>query len=84
MTPITKMVVIEKRNTYLPHILCIALLWSVAMTMDYADQAAQAEERANSMTRQMAECLNGRWIGRTESGSQIGCMPAETVEPRKS
>lgn len=84
MTPITQMVVVEKRKTYWPHILGIALLWSLAMTMDYADQAAQAEERAQDMSRQMAECLNGRWTGRTESGAQIGCMPAETVDQRKS
>ena len=65
-------------QTYLPHILIIALLWSIAMTMDYHEEAAQAEMQAEQMSRQMAECLNGQWRGITPSGEQIGCMPAQT------
>jgi len=65
-------------QTYLPHILVIICLWLLAMNMDYADEAAQAEQKAASMSQQMAECLNGRWRGVTPSGEQIGCMPAQT------
>ena len=31
-------------QTYLPHILVIICLWLLAMNMDYADEAAQAEQ----------------------------------------
>jgi hypothetical protein len=76
-----KMRIVPAWQTYLPHILLIALMWSIAMTMDYHDEAAQAEQSAQQMSRQMAECLNGQWRGVTPSGEQIGCMPAETFKP---
>lgn len=79
MTPIRPMIVKEK--SYVPHLLAIACLWLAAMSMDYHDQAAAEAERAASWQAQHIACLNGEWRGRTESGAQIGCMKAETLEP---
>ena len=79
--PITPLRVVTRRQTYVPHILFILLLWSLAMTMDYHDQAAEAEASAQSMSSQMAECLNGTWRGIAEDGTQIGCMKAVTNDP---
>jgi hypothetical protein len=30
---------------------------------------------------QMADCLNGKWRGLAEDGTQIVCMPAERFHP---
>jgi phage/plasmid primase-like uncharacterized protein len=79
----TELRIVPRWTTYLPHILLIALLWMTAMTMDYHDEVAQAEEQAQQMSRQMAECLSGTWRGITPSGEQIGCLPAETFKPEE-
>lgn len=81
MTPIRPLRIVERRRTYLPHLLLIALLWSLAMTLDYRDQARSETERAERWKAQLAECLNGTWRGITPSGERIGCMPAETLKP---
>lgn len=83
MTPIRPLRVTESRWRYAPHLLAIALLWAIAMTMDYHDQADRANARAEQMAEQMARCLNGTWRGVTPSGEQIACMPAETYNPER-
>ena len=80
---IRPVVIVERRKTYVPHLLAIGLLWATAMTMDYADEAAEAQAQAKDMSAQMAACLNGRWVGVTASGEQVGCMPAETFKPEE-
>jgi hypothetical protein len=75
--------IIERRRTYLPHIVAIGLLWAIAMTLDYHDQASEAQAQSAAMSAQMAACLRGEWRGRTENGEQIGCMPAETFKNTK-
>lgn len=80
-TPIRPLRIVDRRRTYLPHLLAIALLWTLAMTLDYHDQAAAENERAESWKSQMSECLNGRWRGITSDGTQVGCMPAEEFSP---
>jgi len=77
-TPIRPMVVTTKRTTYLPHLLVILLLWAVAMTLDYHDQVAAERERADRMTAQMVDCLNGKWRGISADGVEVGCMRAVT------
>ena len=59
MTPIRPLRVTESRWRYAPHLLAIALLWAIAMTMDYRDQAETAQEQAQQMSAQMASCLRG-------------------------
>jgi uncharacterized membrane protein YfbV (UPF0208 family) len=66
-------IVPRSRFKYVPHILAIALLWSLVMTMDYYDQA-------QSYSEQLSQCLNGTWRGVTPSGAQIACWPAEINE----
>ena len=78
-----KMRIVPAWQTYVPHILIIALLWSLAMTMDYAEEAAEAQASAASMTQQMAACLNGEWRGISADGTQIGCMPAQTYNAKR-
>lgn len=79
--PIRPLRVVERRKTYVPHLLAIGLLWALAMSMEYADETALANERADSMTSQFADCLNGTWRGITPSGEQIACLPAESLKP---
>lgn len=85
MTPIRNLRVVESRKTYIPHLLIIALLWSLAMTMEYHDQAEQAREAAAQADKQFVSCLRGEWRAVTEQGVEIGCMPVQMNEPlRKS
>ena len=81
--PIRPVVIVERRKTYIPHLLAIGILWATAMTMDYADEAAEAQAQAKDMSAQMAECLRGEWRGITPSGEQVGCLPAETLKPEE-
>lgn len=87
-TPIRPMHVREK--SYLPHLLAIGCLWGLAMSMDYADKAAAAEENAaqamqeaDSLQKQMIDCMNGTWRGSTASGAQIACYKAEVLEAKE-
>lgn len=83
MSTIRPVRVVDKRTTYLPHLLAVALLWALAMTLDYHDQAAAAHERAERIDREFTACLRGQWRAVTEQGVEIGCMPVERNEPRK-
>ena len=76
MTPIRNMRIIESRWEYVPHLLVIMLLWSVVMTMDFYTEVGEANERAENMAAQLAECLNGTWRGRAQDGTRVGCMKA--------
>ena len=78
MTPIRDVKVVESRKNYIAHLLAVALLWSLVMTLDYHAQVADANERAESMTSQMAECLNGTCRGVDNEGTYVGCLKAET------
>jgi len=76
-----KMRIVPAWQTYLPHILIIACMWLLAMSMDYADAAASAEAQAQDMSAAMAACLRGEWQGTASDGVQIKCYPAETFNP---
>lgn len=78
-----KMRVVPEWQTYLPHILIIGLMWAVAMTLDYHEEAERAQDSAQQMSAQMAACLRGEWRGITSSGEQIACLPAETYHPER-
>lgn len=84
MTPIRSVSVVDSRKTYLPHLLIVALLWSLAMTMDYHDQAAAAEARAQTAEREFVACLRGQWRAVTEQGVELGCMPVQTNERKRT
>jgi hypothetical protein len=75
-----KMRVVPEWQTYLPHVLAIALLIAVSHTMAYYDEMEDAKEQAHEMSAAMASCLNGTYRATSESGTQIGCMPAVTFE----
>lgn len=81
MTPINRLKVVEDRKSYVPHMLAIALLWSLAMTLDYRDQAAAANARAARMDAEHTACLRGEWRAVTEQGVELGCLPVEINEP---
>lgn len=80
--PIRDLRVIEKRKSYLPHLLAIACLWLLAMTMDYNDQAAAANERAEYIDKEFTDCLRGDWRAVTEQGVELGCMQVVTNVPK--
>ena len=77
----TELRIVPRWTTYLPHILLIALLWSIAMTMDYHDEVAQAEEQAQQMSRQMAECLTGTYRATASDGVKIAWLTGITFNP---
>lgn len=52
----------------------------VSTLTTYYTNLKQAETEVWSWSSQMAECLNGTWRGRTDSGAEIGCFRAESVE----
>ena len=82
MTPIRQMRVVERRQTYWPHLLAIACLMLLAMTMDYHDQATAAKASAADMSAQMSACLRGEWKGTSADGVQIKCYEAEAFDPK--
>jgi len=86
MNSIRPVRVTESRWAYIPHLLAIALCWALAMTLDYHDQAAEANERAARIDREFTACLRGEWRAVTEQGVELGCWPVERNEPlrRKS
>lgn len=77
MTQIKPVRVVEARQTYITHLLAVALLWALAMTFDYRDQAAVAEARAERIDAEFTDCLKGKWREVTEQGVELGCMPVE-------
>lgn len=82
MTPIRPLFVAERRRaTYLPHLLLVALLWVLAMTLDYRDQANAAQERAERIDKEFTACLRGQWRAVTEQGAELGCLPVEILKP---
>lgn len=82
-TPIRGLRVVEKRKTYIPHLLFVALVWVASMNEDYAIEAAQEAERAARIDAEHTACLRGEWRAVTQEGVEIGCMPVQTNHPRK-
>lgn len=80
-TPIRDLRVVETRQTYLPHLLAIACLWLLAMSMDYADAAAQAHQRATRINAEHTACLQGKWRAVTAQGVELGCLPVQINPP---
>ena len=81
--PIRPVVIVERRKTYIPHLLAIGLIWVGVMTWDYHDQVAIERENAQRMSAAMVDCLNGTYRATASDGVQIGCMPAETLKPEE-
>lgn len=82
-TPIRDLRVVEKRTTYIPHLLAIACLWLLAMSMDAHDQAAMEAERAARIDAEFTACLRGEFRAVTQEGVEIGCLPVQINHPRK-
>lgn len=82
-TPIRDLLIVEKRKSHIPHLLAVACLWLLASSMDYAEQAAAAEERAARIDAEFTSCLRGEFRAVTEEGVEIGCMPVQVNTPRK-
>jgi hypothetical protein len=78
-----RLVVVTKRSTYYPHLLAVLALWALAMTLDYHDQAAAANERAARIDKEFTACLKGQWRAVTDQGVELGCMPVQTNEPKR-
>lgn len=76
--PIRPVTVVPTLKTYIPHLLVIALLWALAMTVDFYDQAIVAEEEQAHAVGQLLDCMNGTARWSAEDGTEIGCMPAVT------
>ena len=74
-----EMRIVPKWQTYIPHILAIALGWALAMTMDYADEAAEAQQQALRASNDFASCLRGEWRYKSPSGDEFGCYPVELL-----
>jgi cytochrome c-type biogenesis protein CcmH/NrfF len=77
-TPIRPLTVVPTAKTYIPHLLVVLLLWALAMTVDFYDQAVVAEEVQAEAVAQLLGCMNGtqQWIA--EDGTEIACMQAVT------
>jgi hypothetical protein len=64
------------------YLLAIFVLWSLAMTRDYADEQRQVaitqEARAERMTAEVGLCMEGRavWLS-ADKKTAIKCRPAE-------
>jgi len=80
--PIRDLHVMEKRKTYIPHLLVVLLGWSMVMTWDYRDQKLHAEEVARKLDTEFAECLRGEWREVTEQGVHLGCLPVQRWDPK--
>lgn len=77
-TPIRPVTVVPTLKTYIPHLLLIALLWALAMTVDFYDQAIVAEEEQAHAVGQLLDCMNGTARWESEDGYDIACMKAVT------
>ncbi len=80
--PIRDLRVVEKRKTYIPHLLAIACLWLLAMSLSYSEEIEQEKERAIRIDREFTQCLRGEWRVVTEEGAHLGCMPVQIWEER--
>lgn len=80
--PIRPLVTMERRKSYIPHLLTILLGWSLAMTLDFYDQKQQAEEEAARHERDFTSCLRGEWRTVTEDGVEWGCLPVQRNAPK--
>lgn len=86
-TPIKPIVVTTKVHvavTYLMLvILAVFLVFSVFFATNYFIEAKTAKSEVSSWSLQMAECLNGTWRGKTETGAEVGCLRAEINDLHK-
>jgi hypothetical protein len=76
--PIRPMTVVPSVKTYIPHLLVIALLTALAMSLDFYDQAVVAEEMQAEAVAQLLGCMNGTQQWQAEDGTEIACMKAVT------
>ncbi len=67
--------VVVREKSYWPHLAAIAVLWAGAMTMEYSD----AKASANEAERQFTSCLKGEWMATTEEGHTVKCWPVELL-----
>ena len=66
------------RKSALTVLACIATYTLVA---HIDDLEAREQQMGEKWSAQMADCLNGKWRGLAEDGTQIVCMPAERFHP---
>jgi hypothetical protein len=50
----------------------------LAMTLDYREQAMEAQQVAAASEEQLIRCMNGEARWRSADGNETGCMKAET------
>ncbi len=78
-----KMRIVSRKWMYLPHALSLLILFLLASSLDLYWTAQAAQEEKLDLASQFAQCLSGQWRGKTEDGTQIACMPAETITPKE-
>ncbi len=81
-TKIRPLLVMEKRKSYIPHLLAVLLGWSLAMTLDFYDQKRAAEERYAEVDMALTQCFKGEWRTTTEDGVEWGCLPVQRFDPK--
>lgn len=62
--------------------LVVLVLVTSYMAVFHFDLSNQRQKQVTNWTKQMADCLNGKWRGRTEDGYEIACLRAESFNAR--
>jgi len=75
-TPIHPVVI--RRKSYLLHLIIIAALLLLAMSLDYRIELVQAQAATVASDARLLDCLNGTARWRSADGTETGCMKAET------
>ena len=75
-TPIRPLIIREK--SYTLHLVSALAILLLAMTLDYREQAMEAQQIAAASEARMLDCMNGEARWKAEDGSMAGCPGAET------
>lgn len=75
-TPIRPLIIREK--SYTLHLVSALAFLLLAMTLDYREQALEAQQVAAASEEQLIRCMNGEARWRSADGNETGCMKAET------
>ena len=75
-TPIHPVVI--RRKSYLLPLVTIAACMLLAMSLDYREQALEAQQLTAASEARMLDCMNGTARWKADDGSMAGCMKVET------
>lgn len=74
--PIRPLIIREK--SYTLHLVSALAFLLLAMTLDYREQALEAQQLTAASEARMLDCMNGQARWKADDGSMAGCMKVET------